>query len=148
MTGLRHLDAAAARDAARRAAICLAEDPRVQLVYLFGSAADSAQDTVRDVDIAIQSEPPLSFDELLRLRADAVAAAGAPLDLISLNEASVVLAHEVADSGECLYARTSDAEVDFVTRARARYWDFRPLLDAQWELAGERMKERRRGAPT
>jgi hypothetical protein len=75
-----------------------------------------------------------------------MAATGAPIDLVSLNDASVVLAWEVADSGRCLYARDPDAEIGFVTRARARYWDFKPFLDQQWRLTAERLEERRRGA--
>jgi hypothetical protein len=44
-----------------------------------------------------------------------------------------------------LFARDPDVETDFVTRARARYWDFKPYRDVQWRLAGERLAERRVG---
>lgn len=142
------LGAEAARQVAERVAHELARDPRVRLVYLFGSAADVERTTVRDVDLAVLTDPPLSEDELLRMRADLVLATEAGIDLISLNDAPVVLAWEVADSGRCLYARDGDAETEFVTRARARYWDFKPFLDEQWRLAGERLQERRHGAPT
>lgn len=63
--------------------------------------------------------PRLSLAELTRLRADVVAATGVPIDLVSLNDAPVVLAKEIADGGRCLFARTLEAEVEFVTRARA-----------------------------
>lgn len=79
------------------------------------------------------------------MRADLVLAVGAEIDLVSLNDAPVVLAWEVADSGCCLYASDPDAEVEFVTRARSRYWDFKPFLDEQWRLAGQRLEERQRG---
>jgi predicted nucleotidyltransferase len=131
---------------AERAAARLARDPRVLLVYVFGSAVAAERPRARDVDLAVLTTPALSMDELMRLRADVVEATRAPIDLISLNEAPIVLAHEVADSGRCLYARTPDVEVDFVTRARARYWDFKPYRDAQWRLAGERLAERQRGS--
>jgi hypothetical protein len=94
----------------------------------------------------VLTPPALPLDELMRLRADLVNETRAPIDLVSLNDASIVLAHEVADSGRCLYTSTPDAEVDFVTRARTRYWDFKPYRDAQWRLAGERLAERRRGS--
>jgi predicted nucleotidyltransferase len=97
-----------AREAAKLAARCLEVDLRVQLVYLFGSAADSKCTDVRDADLAILTAPPFSLDEILRLRADAVAAARLPIDLVSLNHASVVLAKEVADTGLCLFARSPD----------------------------------------
>jgi predicted nucleotidyltransferase len=118
----------------------------VRLVYLFGSAADPSRDTVRDVDVAILTEPRLDLDELLRLRADLVAAVGVNVDLVSLNDAPIVLAHEVADSGRCLLAVPPEVETDFVVRARARYLDWKPFRDEQWTRAGERLAEHRRGA--
>jgi hypothetical protein len=36
----------------------------------------------------------------------------------------------------------------FAIRARARYWDFKPFRDEQRRLAGARLEERRRGAPS
>ena len=142
----QRLSAEEARSGAERAAQFLTGDPRVRLVYLFGSAADPGRTAVRDVDLAVLTNPPLSLDELMRLRADVVGATGAPIDLVSLNDASVVLAWEVADSGRCLYARDADAETEFVTRARSRYWDFKPFLDQQWRLTAQRLEERRRGS--
>jgi predicted nucleotidyltransferase len=124
----------------------LANDPRMDLVYVFGSAVDVGRPVVRDVDMAALTERPLSPDELFRLRADLVASTGAPVDLVSLNQASIMLAHEVVESGRCLYARTLDVETEFVTRTRARYWDFKPYREEQWRLAGERLAERRRGS--
>jgi hypothetical protein len=105
-----------AREAGAAAARLLADDPRVELVYL------------------------------MRLRADVVAAIGVPLDLIALNHAPVVLMHEVVEHGRCLFARNPETETDFVVRARARYWDFKPFLETQWRYAGERLQERQRGA--
>jgi hypothetical protein len=107
---------------------------------------DTERRFVRDVDIAVLFAEALSLDELVRLRADVLAAAGAAIDLVALNRAPVVLAWEVANTGRCLFARSADAEVKFVTRARARYWDFKPFLDTQWRLAGDRLQERRGGA--
>ena len=131
---------------AERAAGLLARDSRVLLVYVFGSAMAPARPQARDVDLAVLATPAFALDELMRLRADLVDATRAPIDLVSLNDAPIVLAHEVVDSGRCLYARTPDVEVDFVTRARARYWDFKPYRDAQWRLTGERLAERQRGS--
>jgi predicted nucleotidyltransferase len=131
---------------AERAATILARDPRVRLVYAFGSSVAGTRPYARDVDLALLTDRPLSLDALLRLRADLVDATQAPIDLISLNDAPIVLAHEVADSGRCLYARTPEIEVEFVTRTRARYWDFKPYRDAQWRLAGERLAERQHGS--
>lgn len=135
-----------AEQRAHRAAEQLRRDPRVQLVYLFGSAADREVASPRDIDLAILTRPPLSLDERLRLRADLVAGDVPGLDLVSLNDASVTLAHEVANQGICLFARSTEDEVAFVTRARAQFWDFAPYLAEQWRAAGERLEHRRHGS--
>jgi predicted nucleotidyltransferase len=132
--------------AAEHAARLLANDHRVLLVYMFGSGTHGGLDVVGDVDIAVLTAPALTIEELMRQRADLVAATGAPIDLVSLNNAPTVLAHEVVEGGVCLFARTPDVETEFVTGARARYWDFKPYRDEQWRLAGERAAERRRGS--
>src|SRR6187549_2697910 len=95
-----------ARARAERAARFLAADPRVKLVFLFGSAADpDRQIPVRDVDLAILTDPKLDLSALLRLQADAVGAAGGgEIDLVPLNDAGVILTHEVAETGRCLYS--------------------------------------------
>ena len=133
---------------AERAAKRLSDDPRVRLVYLFGSAADSTIDRVRDIDLAILTHPLISTAELLRIRADLGGVGTAELDLVSLNRASVTLRHQVAEHGLCLFARGPDDEIEFVTRARSRFWDFSPYLTAQWELAGQRLEARRHGPQT
>lgn len=137
-----------ARSAADRVAARLSDDPRVRLVYLFGSSLDQSRPVVRDIDIAVLFEVAPDLDELLRLRADLVALAGAPIDLVALNEAGVVLTHEVAATGLCLFAADDDVRVEFLTRANARYWDFKPVLAEQWRLLGERWATRRHGAAT
>lgn len=141
-------NATRAESKAHCAAAVLARDPRVQLVYLFGSAADASVARPRDIDIAVLTNPALSLEEQLLLRAELVTAGAPGVDLVSLNDAPVVLAHEVAEHGVCLFARTLDDEIDFVTRARARFWDFQPYLAVQWKLAGERAQARRDGAQT
>ncbi len=139
----RRLSTQSARLRAERAAFRLAEDDRVRLVFLFGSAVDPPGPTVGDVDLAIVTAEDLSLNEFLELRADVVDAAG-DVDLVSLNEASIVLCWEVARSGVCLYAAEADEKLAFILQAQRRYWDFRPFLDRHWELAGLRIAERRR----
>lgn len=78
----------------------------------------------------------------MHFRADLVRRVPIPIDLVSLNDAPIVLAHEVVDFGRCLYVRDPAVETEFVTRTRARYWDFEPYRDEQWRLAGERQRER------
>lgn len=145
MMEMSRIPAEVARERARRAAAALARDHRVRLVFLFGSAADPSRDLVRDVDLAILTDQRLGLYEGLDLRAEAARAAGGDVDLVFLNEAPIVLAHEVAETGICLHADPPETEAEFVTRARMRYFDFKPYLEEQWKLLGERLEERRRG---
>ncbi len=134
MGRIAYIPANAARDRARRAAAALARDCRVRLVYLFGSATATSRTKVRDVDLAILTDRPLGLYEELDLRADAAREAGGDIDLVSLNGASVVLAHEVAQTGICLHAASQGTAAEFVAGARMRYLDFKPYLDEQWKL--------------
>ena len=147
MTTFRRLDPETAREISSRAAAYLASQPEVRAVFLFGSAV-SAEAEPRDVDLAIQTCGSIEPERLEQMRSETAKVAGGPIDLVFLNEAPVVLAHEVAETGRCLFARDPDAEVEFVTRARARYWDFKPFLEEQWRASGERLEERRRGPQT
>ncbi len=138
-----------ARAWAERAAQLLALNPRVQLVYLFGSStrpeAEATGTGVRDVDLAVSTDPPASPEELQKFRAELVEEIHRPFDLVSLDHAPIVLAHEVVEGGVCLYARSPAVETEFVTRSRARFWDWKPYREEQWRLAGERLEQRRRG---
>lgn len=139
------LDGREAKQRASRAAALMAQDARVRLVFLFGSAMDESVPEVADVDLAVLADPPLDLDERLRLQARLARATKANIELVPLDRASVTLLHEVANHGTCLFARASDDELAFVTRARARFWDFRPYLAEQWRLAAARQEVRRRG---
>ena len=130
-----------ARDRAGRAARVLAADERVKLVFLFGSAADPGRKSVRDVDLAILTDRRLTLYELLDLKTEVAREAGGEIDLVPLNDAPVVLAHEVAD-GRCLYANPPELETEFVTRARMRYFDFKWYRDQQWKTLGDRLAAR------
>jgi predicted nucleotidyltransferase len=132
-------------DGAAAIAERFALDDRVLLVYVFGSACETTRPDPGDLDLAILTRDRLGLEDLMRLRADVALETRLPVDLLSLNDAPVLLAREVVDSGLCLFARTDDAQTEFVTRTLARYWDFAPYLHEQWRLAGKRVAERVRG---
>jgi predicted nucleotidyltransferase len=145
MVKIPQLTAEEARYRAERAARFLAADPRVKLAFLFGSTVDPDRNMVGDVDMAILTDRPLGLYELLDLKADVAQAAGGEVDLVLLNEASVVLAREVAVTGRCLHANPPELETEFVTRTNMEYLDFKWYLDRQWETVGERLEARRHG---
>jgi predicted nucleotidyltransferase len=127
---------------ARRAARRLAAEPRIRLVYLFGSAAREGFVAPRDLDLAVLARPPLAADELLRLQGTLQQELAAAVDLVSLNDAPIVLAREIVEGGRCLFARNPDDETELVTRTRMRWWDWLPVREAQWRASEERLEAR------
>ncbi|HEX3128018.1 MAG TPA: nucleotidyltransferase domain-containing protein [Thermoanaerobaculia bacterium] len=145
MMKIPQLSAEEARNRAERGAQFLAADPRVKLVFLFGSTVDPSRRTVGDVDLAILTAHTLGLYELLDLKADVAQAAGGDIDLVLLNDASVVLAREVAVTGRCLHANPPELETEFVARTNMEYLDFKWYLDRQWKTVGERLEARQHG---
>jgi predicted nucleotidyltransferase len=125
-----------------RAKTILSADPRVRVVYLFGSAARPASVPPRDLDLAVCARPPLTLPELLHLQGRLQEAVHVAVDLVSLDEAPIVLAHEIIEGGRCLYARSPDDETEVVTRTRMRWWDWLPVREQQWQASAERLEDR------
>lgn len=80
----------------------LRDDPRVCLVYAFGSA--SRDGAPRDVDVAVLTSPPLRGAEEIDLRAR-LSAVDPRVDLVLLDRAPVVLTWEIVTSGRTGTAR-------------------------------------------
>jgi len=120
----------------------LSAEPRVRVAYLFGSAARPDALRPRDLDLAVSARPPLDLQELLQLQGRLQEALAVAVDLVSLDDAPIVLAHEVVESGRCLYARSPDDETELVTRTRMRWWDWLPVRERQWQASEERLEAR------
>ncbi len=126
----------------QRVQAILASEPRVRVMYLFGSAARPASVPPRDLDLAICARPALTLPELLQLQGKLQEAARVEVDLVSLDDAPIVLAHEIIEGGRCLYARSPDDETELVTRTRMRWWDWLPVREQQWRASAERLEAR------
>jgi len=122
----------------------LETDPRVRLCYQFGSSVRDGAPAARDVDIAVYLGRPPSYAEEVTFRSE-LQARDPRVDLVFLDGAPVVLVHEVVTTGRCLVARDGREQAEFEIRAIARYQDFRPFLQVQWDYLRWR-SEARRGA--
>ena len=122
----------------------LAADPRVRLVYAFGSAASGVAGPLSDVDVAVLLDRAPGWDEEreLRARLDAVAPR---VDLVILNEAPPALRFEVITAGRCLLARDACEQAEFEITSLSRFLDFQPVRRVQQEYLRARV-EKRRGA--
>jgi predicted nucleotidyltransferase len=120
----------------------LARDPRVRLVYAFGSAARDAVGPLSDVDVAalLDARPDWDAERELRGR---LAAAVPGVDLVILNEAPPALRFEIVTGGRCLLARDPREQAEFEIVSLSRFLDFQPMRRVQQEYLRARVEERR-----
>ncbi|HLK12295.1 MAG TPA: nucleotidyltransferase domain-containing protein [Candidatus Binatia bacterium] len=123
----------------------LKADPRVRLVYAFGSAASGVTGPLSDVDVAVLLDAPLAWDAERELRGR-LGMLVPRLDLVILNEASPALRFEVVTSGRCLLARDAREQAEFEIVSLSRFLDFQPVRRVQQEYLRARLEERRGAA--
>mgnify|MGYP003382091932 CR=1 FL=1 len=118
---------------ARQVSHIVTSDPRVLLVYMFGSHAQGNIGLMSDLDLGavLTRNAPIAF-----LRAELTQAFSAlsnemPLDLVILNEAPIELAYSVISQGKVLYERSVAERVEYEAYVLSRYGDYLPFLRAQ-----------------
>jgi predicted nucleotidyltransferase len=128
----------------------LQAEPNIAAAYLFGSHARGQPTPMSDLDVAVLLAEPVSprgageyqldlmgrLDDLLHRNAEVVV----------LNFASPLLAHEVVAEGILLLARDAAARLAFESRARRMYFDFAPVLEAHTRAVMLSIKEEGLGA--
>jgi predicted nucleotidyltransferase len=110
----------------------LLQDYPVAAAYLYGSFAEGTSLPFSDVDIAlVLSSESMAPRERLRLQlqlAVELAEAGvAEADVRIVNQAPLMMRGQVACQGILVYSGDETARVEFETRTREEYFDFRPL---------------------
>ena len=101
-----------------------AEDPRVVLAVIFGSAKDGTVRQGSDVDIGVLLSPTLTPLEFYAFYVETTARLSTipELDLVDLNHAGSVLAFE-ALCGRRLFVRDPEAVAAFSSRVAREYED-------------------------
>lgn len=109
----------------------LESEPRVAYALLFGSGARGTLRSESDLDIAVglASGLPMTALELGDLASRLETAAGRPIDLVLLEDASPGLAYRAFKDGRLLFERDRRALVKRKTRAILEYLDFKPVED-------------------
>jgi len=116
----------------------LAEDPRVQAIYLFGSTAAGMAREGSDIDLAVLIGARISLADELRLRAVAVDALHRDdVDFVILDHAPPLLRYEVVTRGRRLFARDPAAVDIFEHRAIMTYMDTAYLRRMQHDILRE-----------
>lgn len=111
----------------------LASEPKVLLAYLFGSVALGRADRLSDVDVAVlmdwECDDQERFDTRLDLMRRLARFSSRSVDVIALNDADPILAHEVVGQGVLLFCRNEEALVSFSSRTYRLYFDYKPVLE-------------------
>lgn len=106
-------------------------NPKIIAAWAFGSAQDGILREGGDVDTAVLTTVPLTFNEQLTLLGELqMALQTDEIDLIVLNDANPILRFE-AVSGKRLFCRDLSAMAGFVSLTAREYEDEM----AQWERA-------------
>jgi predicted nucleotidyltransferase len=117
----------------------LAEDPSVQVAYLFGYAARGEDATRSDIDVAVLADQSIHLrrQALLSEALGRITGEGYRVDVVDLRTASPVLCWEVVRDGVVLVERDRLTRFDFEMDAIRRFEDTRPLRRIQHELLRE-----------
>jgi len=96
-------------------------------VFAFGSQVDGYATHRSDVDLAILFEDDVPLKEQLALQVKAAEILGKDVDLVSINDAPLLLRHR-ALQGRLLFERDPLAVADLIEHTLRRYRDFAPRL--------------------
>ena len=104
-----------------------AEQPTVMAAYLFGSAVQNRLAADSDVDIGLLFETSPDGIQLLQLQEELTTVLRRQSDLVSLNEASPILAMQVLKHGEIVFERSERAVREFQVRTLFAYFDLKQV---------------------
>jgi predicted nucleotidyltransferase len=112
---------------------CLAAQPDVLAAYLFGSYATGKARPESDVDVAVLlsgTDDLERFERRLRLTGEVEETLGRrPADVLVLNDAPPLLAHQVLRHGRLIFERDRAARVEFEVRTGKIYADLQPMYE-------------------
>lgn len=108
----------------------IAEKYHLSLALLFGSQASGKIHRGSDYDLAYFAQKPLSLREESELITDFMPIFGTDaVDLVSLHNATPLLAYEIARSAKMLYERTPGSFTSFYLYALRQYEEAKPLFE-------------------
>lgn len=99
------------------------EIPDLQGVYLFGSYVDNSMRPESDIDIAFLTSANISKVEKWRIQESLASVLDRNIDLVDLNEASVILRTEIVEKGKRIYTANVFACESFEVTTYSLYSD-------------------------
>lgn len=118
----------------------------IDALYLFGSQASQTANKLSDIDLAVllRKDAPMvqyfdyrraygvKFSDILKMER---------VDVIILNEASILLAHEVLSARKILFERDPAHRVEFEVHAVDAYLDFKPLMEVRRQYTQQQLDQ-------
>lgn len=92
-------------------------------IYLFGSYVDNSMRPESDIDIAFLTSANISKVEKWRIQESLASELGRNIDLVDLNEASVILRTEIIEKGKRIYTANVFACESFEVTTYSLYSD-------------------------
>jgi len=107
----------------------LEDEESVILGYLFGSHAEGKEGPLSDVDVAVFLDETMSKTDRFKLRMKLMARLSSALrtnnvDLVVMNDASIVLNYEVIKHGRGLVVKDHELKLDVESRILSAYLDW------------------------
>ena len=120
----------------------LAQNSHVKFAYLFGSSVRGETGPLSDIDIAVFLDSRVSpFDFRLRLSASLAQALGSEhFDLVTLNDAPLLLKYEVVRGGRVI-KEEKNKRVAFETKVLSEYLDTACLRRTQRTYLKEQLAQ-------
>ena len=110
--------------------------PNVIAVYLFGSYAEGRAKDTSDLDLAFLLDAKARKEDLTEdvgpvytVSVQIGTKLGVQTDVTVLNDSSIEMAYEIVTQGRCIYDADSDRRLEYESRVKGMYFDFRPFLE-------------------
>lgn len=118
----------------------------IDALYLFGSQALEKANKLSDIDLAVLLRKDVSvmryfdyrraygvkFSDILKMER---------VDVVILNEASIMLAFEVLSARKILFERDSAHRVEFEVQVVNAYLDFKPLMEVRRQYTKQQLDQ-------
>lgn len=128
-----------------RLAAIVAAKPEIRFAYLFGSMARRTAGKFSDLDIAVFLDPSYLISETgygyqSELAPAIKAELAREIDVVILNQASIVLKFQVLKNGVLIYCRSDAERRSFHENTIKIYLDIKPLLKIQSDYLRKRIE--------
>lgn len=104
----------------------------VAAAYLFGSQAKGTGREKSDIDVAVlfynQKDKLSRFDRRVEMIIDLERAVGRKVDIVDMEEAPLMLRHQILKNGILLVNKKPTYRVSFEVKSRRAFFDLRPVL--------------------